>query len=122
MPPTEPTSLISGDLSEHQVCDRSVAPRKISAERRDRIQADVRIVAPFLFAIDVGHLRAGNDATIRAENALKLKSHTIPQNCVCDFVTTVAVSILRLSKPVANLATRGCEECWNAQRKSVGTW
>src|SRR6202790_2107496 len=63
MPAREPTSSISWDLSEHYVCERSVAPRRISAERLDRIQADARIVAPFLFTIDVGHLHASNHAS-----------------------------------------------------------
>ena len=63
MPAREPTSSISWDLSEHYVCERSVAPRRISAERGDGIQADARIVAPFLFTIDVGHLHASNHAS-----------------------------------------------------------
>jgi hypothetical protein len=63
LPPWEPTSSISWDLSEYQVCDRSVAPRRRSAERRDGIQADARIVAPFLFTIDVEHLHAGIHAS-----------------------------------------------------------
>src|ERR1700684_2019196 len=58
--------------------------------------------------------------TMHVQNALKLRLRTIRRTCVCGFVTTVLVSTLRLSRPAANPATGGCEECWNAPRKSGG--
>ena len=60
--------------------------------------------------------------TTQVRNTLKSKSRMTPRTCVCGFVTTVLVSILRLWKPVANLAIGGCEECESAPRKSVRTW
>jgi hypothetical protein len=61
--PTQGANLSFFNQLGHSGCDRSVAPRRSSAERRDGIQGDARNVAPFLFTIDVVHLHAGNHAS-----------------------------------------------------------